>query len=78
MSGMTKQNLFVFHTRMQPILFKDSANRGQYKINSFIFIVEVQPILSKDSANRGQYKIKEAQLYIFLIIGMYSCAFNII
>ena len=32
MSGMTKQNLFVFHTRMQPILSKDSANRGQYKI----------------------------------------------
>ncbi len=48
---------------MQPILFKDSANRRQYKINLFIFIVEMQPILFKDSANRRQYKIN---LFIFI------------
>ena len=27
-----KMNLFIFYAEVQPILSKDSANRGQYKI----------------------------------------------
>ena len=46
----TKYAVFVFHYRAPPILFKDSANRRQYKTSSLVFIVEMQTILFKDAS----------------------------
>ena len=53
-----KINLFIFYPEMQPILFKDSANRMENKIILFIFYPEMQPISFKDSA-----KIRLSQRY---------------
>ena len=64
MSGMTKEiRSFLFHSRVQLILFKDSANERNDKTKYvvFVFHCRVQLILFKDSANKWNDKT-EAEL----------------
>ena len=69
MSGMTKEKtkFFFCHSRVQPILFKDSANEwnGKRKDEVFLFHSRVQPILFKDSANEWNDKRKD-EVFLFL------------
>ena len=61
---MTKEiRSFLFHSRVQPILFKDNANEWNDKTKYvvFVFHCRVQLILFKDSANERNDKT-EAEL----------------
>ena len=64
-SGMikTKYVVFVFHSRVPPVLFKDSANEwnDKTKYAVFVFHSRVQLILFKVSANERNDKT-EAEL----------------
>ena len=67
-SGMTKEKtkFFFCHSRVQPILFKDSANEwnDKRKDEVFLFHSRVQPILSRDSANEWNGKTLENLLFL--------------
>ena len=62
MSGMTKEiRSFLFHSRVQPILFKDSANKrnDKTKYAVFFFIAECSLSYLKIVQTSGMTKLKQ-------------------